>query len=128
MTIKLKRSLLAMAVVAITVPSTAYAACTLYQHRDYGGSRYALGAGDKMRMVNGETTCWTVSHGRGGACTYYEPSWNDQLSSFKVRSGCTLTLWQHINRQGARFRSSSSYRYVGSGWNDQASEASCTCR
>jgi syncollin len=125
--ITMKRSLLALALIAVAIPSTAYATCTLYQHRDYRGSHYALGNGDGMKMVNGETRCHSVSHGSGGSCTYYEPSWNDQVSSFRVRNGCTLTLWQHVNRGGARFRSSDSYTYVGGGWNDQASEARCTC-
>jgi syncollin len=116
------------AVISIAVPSTAYAGCTLYQHRDYGGARYGLDGGDGMRMVRGETICTAVSHGPGGGCTYSEPSWNDQVSSFRVTNGCTLTLWQHIDKRGARFRSDRSYKYVGSSWNDEASEASCSCR
>jgi hypothetical protein len=116
------------AVISIAVPSTAYAGCTLYQHRDYGGSRYRLDGGDGMKMVRGETLCSSVSHGSGGGCTYFEPSWNDQVSSFKVTNGCRLTLWQHANKGGARFRSDNSYKFVGGGWNDVASAASCTCR
>ncbi len=118
-----------LAVISIAVPSAAYANCTIYQHRDYRGSHYSLGDGDGMKMVNGETLCHSVSHGSGGgSCTYFEPSWNDEVSSFKVTNGCTLTLWQDVGKRGARFRSDRSYKFVGSGWNDVASEASCSCR
>jgi len=116
------------AVISIAVPSTAYAKCTLYQHRNYGGSGYTLDGGDGMKMVRGETMCSSVSHGSGGGCTYFEPSWNDQVSSFKVKNGCMLTLWQHVGKRGARFEANQSYTFVGSGWNDVASEARCTCR
>ena len=113
---------------SMAISSSVYASCTLYQHRDYGGSSYALGDGDAMIMRRGESICSSVSHGPGGSCRYYEPSWNDQLSSFRVTNGCTLTLYVNFNRGGARFRSNRSYRYVGSSWNDEASEAYCSCR
>lgn len=107
----------------------ASAGCTLFQHRDFGGSRYNLGHLDRMIMVRGESTgCTTNGHGGGCESTLYEPSWNDQVSSFKVTPGCTLTMWQHVNQSGARFHTSKSYRYVGDRWNDQASEALCVCR
>ncbi|MFD2250746.1 peptidase inhibitor family I36 protein [Pseudochelatococcus lubricantis] len=108
--------------------SSAYAACILYEHRDYQGAQYRLNDGDAMIMKRGETVCTSVSHGPGGGCVYYEPSWNDELSSFRVTNGCTLTLYENFNRKGARFRSNRSYRYVGGAWNDEASEAYCSCR
>jgi len=105
------------------------AGCRIFQHRDFGGSGYTLGHLDRMKMVRGESLGCTTN-GNGGGCesTLYKPSWNDQVSSFKVTSGCTLTLWQHVNEGGARFRSSRSYSYVGDSWNDEASEALCICR
>ena len=35
--------------------------------------------------------------GATGYIAYYQPSWNDQVSSFQVNGGrgCTLTLYQH---------------------------------
>jgi hypothetical protein len=81
-----------------------------------------------MKMVRGETQGCKSSNGEWCGYTYFEPSWNDQVSSFKVSQGCTLTLWQHVNQGGAQFKSAKSYKYVGSGWNDQASEAYCYCR
>lgn len=115
-------------VVLFLFPAVADAACTLYQHRDFGGAKYTLYDGDRLVMVNGENTGCSRSH--GPACrqrTFYNASWNDHVSSFKVTDGCVLTLWQHINQGGAYFRSSKSYLFVGSRWNDQASEALCSC-
>jgi hypothetical protein len=122
----MRRSLpAAMLLIAMTItPSVAQAGCTLFQHRDYGGSSYYLQDHDDMKMVDGESTgcqpspCWSI---------LFEPSWNDQVSSFQVDPGCTITLWQHVNQLGAYFRTWRSYLYVGDDWNDEASEATCTC-
>lgn len=123
-----KITLAAVALAAVVASSTAYAGCTLYQHRDYGGSKWGLDHFERMKMVNGESLgCTTNGHGGGCESVTYNPSWNDQVSSFRVTPGCTLTLWQHVNQGGARFRSSTSYKYVGDRWNDQASEALCMC-
>lgn len=117
------------AVALIAASGAAEAGCTLFQHRDYGGSRWGLSHFERMKMVNGESLgCTTNGHGGGCESVTYEPSWNDQVSSFKVTPGCTLTLWQHVGPGGSHFRSSRSYKYVGSRWNDQASEALCMCR
>ncbi|MFG1347074.1 hypothetical protein V5F59_19455 [Xanthobacter autotrophicus DSM 431] len=111
------------------VPHAAEAGCRIFQHRDYGGSGYTLHNLERMKMVQGESLgCTTNGHGPGCESVIYEPSWNDQISSFKVTRGCTITLWQHVNEGGAHFRSNRSYKYVGSAWNDQASEALCMCR
>jgi syncollin len=120
-------SLLAFACCA-AISTPALATCTIYQHRDYGGSGWTLGHFERMKMVNGESVgCTTNGHGSGCESTIYDPSWNDQVSSFRVSGGCTLSLWQHVNGGGSRFRSNRSYRYVGGRWNDQASEALCMC-
>jgi syncollin len=122
-----RRPMLAMALVL--VPLSAEAGCRLFQHRDYGGSGYTLNHLERMKMVRGESLgCTTNGHGGGCESTIYNASWNDQVSSFKVTPGCTLTMWQHVNASGPHFRSSTSYRYVGDRWNDQASEAVCMCR
>ena len=97
--------------------------CTIYQHRDYGGSHWTLHNGDDMKMVNAPD----YGTSDGIHRFLYDPSWNDQVSSFRVSGGCTLTLWEHVNYGGARFRSNRSYSYVGGGWNDKASEAVCEC-
>ncbi len=109
-------------------PAIANAGCRIFQHRDYGGSGYTLNHMERMIMVNGEDTGCVTSQGGDCGTTIYNASWNDQVSSFKVTPGCTLTLWVHINQGGSRFRSSKSYLYVGSSWNDQASEALCMCQ
>jgi hypothetical protein len=63
----------------------AEAGCRLFEHRDYGGAGYTLNHFERMKMVNGESVGCTT-HGHGGGCEsiHYEPSWNDQVSSFKV--------------------------------------------
>ncbi|MGJ0426688.1 hypothetical protein [Methylocystis sp.] len=109
-------------------PASVQATCRIFQHRDYGGSGYTLHNFERMKMVRGESLgCTTNGHGGGCESTIYNPSWNDHVSSFRVKNGCTLTLWQHVNEGGARFRSNRSYRYVGDRWNDKASEALCMC-
>lgn len=114
--------------IALLATNSAFAGCTLYQHRDYGGSHYSLGHFDRMKMVNGESLgCTTNGHGNGCESTIYEPSWNDELSSYRVSNGCRITMWQHVNEGGARWRSHKSYKYVGSRWNDEVSEVLCMC-
>jgi hypothetical protein len=122
--------LVAMLVAGITLASSvARAGCTIFQHRDFAGASWWFNAGDRMKMVNGQSTCIST----GGhcpsceTCEYFEPSWNDEVSSFTVEPGCTITLWEHVNEGGAFFRTWQSYSYVGSDWNDEASEALCTC-
>ena len=113
----------------ILAPGVADAGCRIFQHRDYGGAGYTLNHLERMKMVHGESLgCTTNGHGGGCESVIYQPSWNDQVSSFKVTPGCTLTLWQHVNEGGAHFRANQSYKYVGDRWNDQASEALCVCR
>jgi syncollin len=126
---RLIRSGLAAAILCTVSASTALATCTLYQHRDYGGAYWILHHNDRMIMARGESI-GTTTNGHCPSCdsrTLYRPDWNDHVSSFRVSGGCTLTMWEHIDQRGARFRSNRSYRYVGSGWNDRASEAFCSC-
>ena len=103
--------------------SVANATCTIYQHRDYGGAHWTLQNGDDMKMIQEPD----VGTSDGIHRFLYDPSWNDQVSSFKVNGACTLTLWEHVNQGGSHFRSTRSYSYVGSAWNDKASEAICEC-
>ncbi|ULO24347.1 hypothetical protein [Methylocystis sp. SB2] len=118
----------ALTAALLLFPASAQATCRIFQHRDYGGSGYTLHNFERMKMVRGESLgCTTNGHGGGCESTIYNPSWNDHVSSFRVKDGCTLTLWQHVNQGGSRFRSNRSYRYVGDRWNDQASEALCMC-
>jgi syncollin len=112
----------------ITIAPLAYAGCSLFEHRDYQGAEWYLEDLERMIMVDGESLgCTTNGHGGGCESVYYESSWNDVVSSFRVDSGCIITLWEHVNEDGARFRSDTSYRYVGGDWNDVASEAVCSC-
>lgn len=117
-------------VAAACVGAPALAQCVVYQHRDYKGSSYRLNAGDTLQM-GGERCGHTQSHGTSRGRMLYNTTWNDQVSSFKVSAGCTITLWQHVQGcrgGGSHFRANRSYTYVGSRWNDQTSFVECACR
>ena len=105
---------------------TAFADCTLFQHRDFEGASWTLEDHERMKMVNGEDLgCQPFPC----VSTTFEASWNDHLSSFRVDPGCEMTLWEHVNQDGAQFGpTGQSFDYVGTGWNDKASEALCMCR
>lgn len=124
-----KRRLAAIIVAILAIqPVAAFANCTLYQHRDFGGARFVLGNGDTLFMKNNPNPgIGTTTNGHGYE-VFYNRSWNDQVSSFKVSAGCTLTLWKNHDYKGDRWATSQSYKYVGSRWNDEASTAQCLCR
>lgn len=105
-----------------------YAGCTVFQHRDFKGAKWHLGSGDELQVA-GEPCGKSSSHGSSGEI-YYQPSWNDQISSFKVTSGCTIRLWEHAGvckGSGHKFTSNRSYSYVGDRWNDKTSYVECWC-
>jgi syncollin len=97
--------------------------CTIFEHINFGGAHFTLHNGDYLQMIDPPDVGTSDAIHR----YIYRSAWNDQVSSFKVSGGCTLTLWEHVNRGGHRFRSNKSYKYVGDGWNDRASEAICEC-
>lgn len=106
--------------------------CKVFQHRDYGGAHWGINAGELLAGLRDPGINQTCSH--TNCHIYWRSDWNDQISSFRVRRGCTIVLWQHIDGSaipptgfGARFRSNRSYRYVGSRWNDQTSLVQCHC-
>ncbi|QWF16932.1 hypothetical protein [Lysobacter capsici] len=107
--------------------------CTVFEHRDYGGARRSIAAGEVLAGLEDPGVNQTCSH--SNCAIDWQPNWNDDISSFRVRKGCTITLSEHIDGSripprgyGAHFRSSKSYRYVGSAWNDKASLVECSCR
>lgn len=97
--------------------------CIVYEHRDFGGAHRTLGHRDVLRMVNPPA----LGTSDGIYRYLYAPSWNDQISSFRTAPGCTMTLWEHVNRGGHHLRSNRDRAYVGDGWNDKASDAVCDC-
>jgi hypothetical protein len=57
---------------------------------------------------------------------------NNQLSSVRVRPGCTLHLFKNSNNDGSKESVTSDVRYyafpgINHGLNDQVSSLSCTC-
>lgn len=115
-------------VVALFTAGTAEASCTIYEHRDYTGAKLTLYDNDRVIMTQGESLGVTTNgHGGSDYSIRYRPAWNDAVSSFRVTEGCTITLWEHINQGGARWRTYKSYIYVGDAWNDEVSEVLCSC-
>lgn len=108
---------------AAAAATPALADCTLYEHQDHGGVMWEMSGNEWLIMRDGEDVGSTT-----GSNVYHESSWNDEVSSFAVGRGCTLTLWEDFDQGGASFESDGSYLYVGDDWNDEASEAFCTCR
>ncbi|MDC0667686.1 hypothetical protein [Nannocystis radixulma] len=118
----------ALAATLIAQPLVAHAqGCTIYQHRDFGGSSWWFDDGDRMIMIEGEDLGCVNSEGGSCGYTYYEASWNDQLSSYTVEPGCEIWMWEDIDEGGAQWHSDRSYSYVGSDWNDEVSEVYCAC-
>jgi len=115
-------------VAVLFTPAIADAACTIYEHRDYAGASLTLNDNDRVIMAEGESIGMTTNGHGGSYRIRYRPAWNDSVSSFRVTDGCTITLWEHINEGGARWRTYKTYKYVGDGWNDEVSEVLCTCR
>ena len=116
------------AVAVISTPAIAEASCVIFEHRDYGGASLTLYDNDRVIMAQGESIGVTTNgHGGGGYRIRYRPNWNDVVSSFRVTDGCTISLWEHINEEGARWRTYKSYKYVGDAWNDEVSEVLCSC-
>jgi syncollin len=120
-------SVLVFAIVGLLSPATAEGSCIIFQHRDYGGVSLTLHDNDRVIMAQGESIGMTTNGHGDSYRIRYRPTWNDHVSSFRVTDGCTITLWEHINEGGARWRTYKSYKYVGDGWNDEVSEVLCTC-
>lgn len=97
--------------------------CVLFEDRDYGGAHQTLRNGDDLKMIDPPE----IGTSDGIHNFMYQASWNDKVSSFKVGPTCTLTLWEHVGQGGHQFRADKSFTYVGDGWNDKASEATCEC-
>lgn len=124
---KLLTSVVLFSIAVMFTPAIAEASCTIFEHRDYGGASMTLYGNDRVIMTHGESI-GTTTNGHGGSSrTLYRPRWNDAVSSFRVTDGCTITLWEHINEDGARWRTYKSYVYVGDAWNDEVSEVFCSC-
>jgi len=53
---------------------------------------------------------------------------NDKISSFRVKPGCTVLLHEHTNYEGDHLtKYNSDMSYVTSQWNDKASSVQCFC-
>lgn len=81
--------------------------CIAYEHRGFDGMRQDLGPN---RIFN-----------------YVGSRMNDEISSFRVSSGCRVVVWEHRDKGGASavFGECS---YIGERWNDRISSWKCECR
>ena len=52
---------------------------------------------------------------------------NDMVSSVKVRPGCTLNAYRHINPEDHLFTATDDMNYVGHPNNDHMTSFSCSC-
>jgi hypothetical protein len=84
------------------------AACTLFEHADYGGEALAMGPDDAVSFRAGQF-------------------WNDRASSARVARGCTLVIYEHTRMQGDSAEIHRRARNLGDGWNDRMSSAECFC-
>ncbi len=84
------------------------AACTVYEHANYGGERWALGRNESHASV-----------GR---------RWNDRISSVECRPGCVLVAHEDVNFRGRQARYEGQTRFVGPQWNDRISALRVECR
>ena len=91
-------------------PRPARGCATMYQHYHYRGRQ--------LRINNGQVLN-----------NFVRLRFNDQLSGVKVRRGCTLQVFEHVNYRGRRlqFKGRNNCCFRG-WWNDKASSAKCTCR
>jgi len=80
---------------------------TLFEHINFGGDRREVNNGASVRWIGGP--------------------WNDQVSSMKVRNGCVLNAYEHVNFGGAHATFLGHVPWVGNGWNDKMSSFTCRC-
>jgi hypothetical protein len=93
-----------------TVDSARHVTCMFCEHVDFQGR------------------CWTLEGRNYPNLVAY--GLNDILSSVETGPGCVMTLFEHVNYQGASraVPSSTKLANVFSGnWNDVASSLSCVC-
>jgi syncollin len=96
--------------------TNAWASCTLYEHRDFGGGKLFLSDNERVRMINNT-----------GDGVYARPDWNDRVSSYRVGRNCTLFMWEHAYQGGWKLTRGGELSYIGNRRNDKVSEALCSC-
>jgi hypothetical protein len=80
-------------------------ACTAYEHRDFAGKGFGLGADESARK----------SHIA------------NKISSFKMVRGCHVEAYTDDNFRGAHHRWRHDVAFVGPDWNDAISSWKCLC-
>ena len=78
----------------------------IYEHDDFTGWEKVVGETTQLDLTGNE---------------------NDQLSSVRVRPGCTLHLFKNSNNDGSSMSLTSDDNGFNFSFNDQVSSLSCTC-
>jgi hypothetical protein len=98
-------SVLAFGLVLGTVAAQAQQACTAYQHANFQGKSFGLGT--NKSVANSKLT--------------------NNISSFKMVSGCSVIAYSEPNFKGPNVRWSKNVAFVGPQWNDVISSYRCVC-
>jgi Peptidase inhibitor family I36 len=78
-------------------------ACVAFEDANYGGAGRGLRANENTPMT----------------------TMNDKISSFKIRSGCHVEVYQDRDFKGASTSWSQDVAFVGNNWNDRISSWKC---
>jgi Peptidase inhibitor family I36 len=87
-------------------PDVPFMGCIAYEHRDFGGAKFTFRGNVNVKYIGDR--------------------WNDKISSFACRGGCTMTFFEHRDFKGAH-RSWGTTQYVGDDWNDSISSLYVRC-
>jgi hypothetical protein len=88
-----------------TVATQAQQACTAYQHANFQGKSFGLGT--NKSVANSKLT--------------------NNISSFKMVSGCSVIAYSEPNFRGPSVRWNRNVSFVGKQWNDVISSYRCVC-
>lgn len=112
----------------VALSSAVGADCVVFEHRDFKGARLDIHNFERIKMTNGESVgCTTNGHSAGCWSTLHRPAWNDKISSYWVRRGCVLEMWEHVDARGWQLTRTGAMAFIGGKRNDKVSEALCRC-
>lgn len=118
------KKLLATAFILQSLPAMGESCATLYEHANYGGAAYSIGEkqGSDIGVIMIERRRW---RGNLKGWSGRDRSWNDAISSVKVKKGCELVTYPHGGFQGKADKFHGDFRQVHP--NDSISSIYCSC-
>lgn len=121
-----------LASMVVIQPVWAFAACNVYEHRDYKGASLWIGNGQRLLGIRDPNPAMpgysSTTNDHSEWRILYRPDWNDRISSFRVGRGCTITVYEHIDFRGWKWAAREDMPWVGLPRNDKISDVTCTCR